>query len=296
MASSLRASPQLRCSLGHLVTEQSGYPDWVAYEPELVPPRELMAFEGIDVLEEWFRWGEEWSVLLRAIAGLEASSSVLEIGSGLGRIAFPLRYVITNGSYEGFEVVRQKIEFLQRVFTPKHPTFRFTWADVHNTHYNPGGTTSASDYRFPYEDDRFDLVFAASVFTHMSPKNVAHYFAEAARVLKPRGRCLFSFFLLDNFGTGDRRREPFAQPAFDFVERDGDEAGFATVHTEDPERMTAYRLSLLDRLAHQAGLKIARPPYPGYWSGATRSWIGTQDVLLLTHRNSGRRRRTLRRR
>ena len=85
-----------------------------------------MVFEGIDVLEEWFRWGEEWSVLLRALAGLEPSSSVLEIGSGLGRIAFPLRYVITSGSYDGFEIVRQKVDFLQRVFTPKHPTFRFT--------------------------------------------------------------------------------------------------------------------------------------------------------------------------
>lgn len=31
----------------------------IAYEPELVPPLELMRQEGIDVLEEWFRRGEE---------------------------------------------------------------------------------------------------------------------------------------------------------------------------------------------------------------------------------------------
>ena len=276
--------------------EDSDYPAWVAYEPELVPPRELMAFEGIDVLEEWFRWGEEWSVLLRALAGLEASSSVLEIGSGLGRIAFPLRYVITSGSYEGFEIVRQKVDFLQRVFTPKHPTFRFTWADVHNTHYNPEGSTAANTYRFPYGDDSFDVVFAASVFTHMSPENVAHYFAEAARVLRPSGRCLFSFFLLDNFGTGEKRPDPFARSDFDFVEHATDEAGFGTVHADDPERMTAYRLSLLERLGGQAGLELVRPPYPGYWSGVTPAWIGTQDLVLLTHRGSGRKRRSWRHR
>jgi SAM-dependent methyltransferase len=278
------------------VIEDSDYPDWVAYEPELVPPRELMAFEGIDVLEEWFRWGEEWSVLLRALGGLEASSSVLEIGCGLGRIAFPLRYVVTNGSYEGFEIVRQKIDFLQRVFTPRHPTFRFTWADVENTHYNPGGSTPASAYRFPYEDDSFDLVFAASVFTHMAPANVAHYLAESARVLRPNGRCLCSFFLLDNFGTGRKRPVPFAKPDFDFVEAHGHEEGFGTVHPDDPERMTAYRVSLLERLARDAGLELARPPFPGYWSGATGAWIGTQDLVLLMHGGSRRSFRTLLRR
>jgi hypothetical protein len=29
----------------------------IAYDPTLVPPLELMLPEGIDVLEEWFRWG-----------------------------------------------------------------------------------------------------------------------------------------------------------------------------------------------------------------------------------------------
>jgi hypothetical protein len=37
----------------------------IAYDPTLVPPLELMRQEGIDVLEEWFRWGEEWSMLVR---------------------------------------------------------------------------------------------------------------------------------------------------------------------------------------------------------------------------------------
>src|SRR5262249_39642515 len=156
------------------------YPDWLAYEPALVPPREVMAWEGIEVLEEWFRWGEEWSVLLRLLAGLGSDSAVLEIGCGLGRIAFPLRYVLgPRGSYDGFEIVRQKVEFLESRFMPAHPNFRFRWADVRNTHYNPGGAAEAESFEFPYADDSFDVVFAASVFTHMAPANTERYVAEA---------------------------------------------------------------------------------------------------------------------
>ena len=50
-----------------------------------------------------------------------------------------------------------------------------------------------SDYRFPCEEDAMDVVFAASVFTHMLPHTTSHYIRETARVLKRGGTCLFSF-------------------------------------------------------------------------------------------------------
>jgi hypothetical protein len=85
----------------------------IAYDPDLVPPLDLMRGEGIDVLEEWFRWGEEWSMLLRIYGCITGQSNVLEIGCGLGRIAFPLRYVLSSeGSYDGFEICKPKVEFL----------------------------------------------------------------------------------------------------------------------------------------------------------------------------------------
>lgn len=259
------------------------YPAWLAYEPELVPPLGLMATEGIEILEEWFRWGEEWSVLLRAYAGLEASNAALEIGCGLGRIAFPLRYVLgRSGSYDGFEIVRTKVDFLTANFTPAHPNFRFAWADVLNTHYNPDGKVAARDYVFPYPDAGFDVVFAASVFTHMSPPNTARYLAEAARVLRPGGRCLFSFFLLDNYRHSSLRPHAFARADFDFEQHERPD-GFAASFPDDPERMTAYRLALVERLADEAGLSLAGEPLPGYWSGSA-NWVGAQDLLVLEHR------------
>lgn len=256
----------------------------VAYEPDLVPPLRLMRQEGIDVLEEWFRWGEEWSLLLRAFGQVGAASRVLEIGCGLGRTAFPLRYVIgPDGRYDGFEICRDKVEFLQRTFHRAHPRFNFTWADVHNTFYNPRGRTAASAYRFPYPDGRFDVVYAASVFTHLLPSAAARYVAEAARVLRPGGRGVFSFFLLDHYRPGQPRPYGFARAAFNFDHAIAPEHGadFAVGVPANPEEMTAYRLRLVEAFARQAGLELERPPLPGLWSGSSNTWVGAQDVVIL---------------
>jgi SAM-dependent methyltransferase len=255
----------------------------VAYDPALIPPLPLMRTEGIDVLEEWFRWGEEWSMLLRVYGGLTRRSAVLEIGCGLGRTAFPLRYLLSSeGRYDGFEIARQKVEFLARTFTPAFPNFRFTWADVRNTYYNPAGRVEPAEYRFPYPDRHFDIVYAASVFTHMVPENAAHYLQETARVLRPGGRALVSVFLLDHYDPARPRPLGFARDDFRFDHAYGgwgDE--FRTVVPENPEQMTAYRRSLLERLARQAGLRFAAPVVPGLWSGAAERWVGAQDLLAL---------------
>ena len=256
----------------------------IAYEPELIPPLELMREEGVDILEEWFRWAEEWSMLLRFYGGISRTSAVLEIGCGLGRIAFPLRYMLSGeGPYDGFEICKNKVEFLERTFHRAHPNFRFVWADAYNTYYDPEGGARAADYRFPYPDDSFDIVFAASVFTHMAPETAENYFRESGRVLKPNGKCVFSFFLLDNYHPDRSRPSTFSRPDFDFDHHD-DAFGkeFAYAIEENLEQITAYRSSLIERFARDAGLAFAQPPVPGFWSGRYASWISTQDLVILS--------------
>lgn len=254
----------------------------IAYDPQLVPPLRLMRTEGIDVLEEWFRWGEEWSVLLRAFGGLRATSDVLEIGCGLGRIAFPLRYVIRDGTYHGFDITQQKIDFLQRNFTTAYPNFRFEYADVNNTEYNPTGKLAPTAFCFPYSNASFDVVYAASVFTHMLPDACAHYFDEASRVLKNGGHCVFSFFALDFYKPGHPRPLGFGHGRFDFAHSWADYGSeFALAAPENPELMTAYSLSLITKMAARAGLALARDPIPGLWSGTQDQVVGAQDLVVL---------------
>ncbi len=255
----------------------------LAFEPNLIPPLSLMRTEGIDVIEEWFRWGEEWSMLLRFYGGITRTSSVLEIGCGFGRIAFPLRYVLSaQGAYDGFEICRYKVDFLEN-FHKAHPNFKFTWADVSNKHYNSAGQVEPEQYCFPYADNSFDIIFAASVFTHLLPEASAHYFAEAARVLKPGGKCVFSFFLLDYYQKGAVRPLGFSRPVFNVDHSYGDYGdSFAVSDPKDPEAISAYKISAVEQFADEAGLKFSQAPVPGLWTGTVENWVGSQDLVVLT--------------
>jgi SAM-dependent methyltransferase len=257
-----------------------------AYDPELIPPPSLMGTEGIMVMEEWFRWAEEWSFLLRNYGKITQRSNVMEIGCGLGRIAYPLRFILFNGTYNGFEIVKDKVNFLQNHFTPSFPNFNFYWANIHNTYYNPTGDIHANEYRFPYDNNSFDVVFAASVFTHTLPDIAENYFRETARVLKQNGRAVFSFFILDNYRKGQARQFGFARAGFNFdysYAYYGEE--FKTSNPGNPEEMTAYKRSLLERFVCQAGLEFDMEPLPGLWSDSFEWTVAAQDIIVLRKPN-----------
>jgi SAM-dependent methyltransferase len=258
----------------------------LAYEPALIPPPRLMRREGVQVLEEWFHWAEEWSMVLRLFGGMTRQSTVLEVGCGLGRVAYALRFILSpDGSYYGFDIVQEKINFLERNFASAYPNFHFAWADVHNTTYNPRGQFKGAEYRFPYSDGTFDVVYAASVYTHLLPVTTARYLQESARVLKPGGRCVISAFLLDFYKPEQKRPWGFAQKYFAFDHAYGGYPvdQFAVATTADPENTTAYRLEFLQQMIAQAGLRLANPPLPGVWSGSAEHWVGAQEFLILEH-------------
>jgi hypothetical protein len=127
-----------------------------------------------------------------------------------------------------------------------------------------------------------DIVFAASVFTHMLPEGVANYFHEAARVVKPMGHCIFSFFLFDYYRPDQLRPHGFSRPDFNFDHTYGEYGdNFAIAFPNDPERMTAYSLNLIQQMSAESGLEYALDPVPGIWSGSFKVSIGAQDFIIL---------------
>ena len=61
-----------------------------------------------------------------------------------------LRYVLRNGTYRGFDISSQKIDFLKTNFTMCDPSFQFEYADVKIRQQNPAGTLVATNLLFPY--------------------------------------------------------------------------------------------------------------------------------------------------
>lgn len=197
--------------------------------------------------------------------GLEPHHRVLDIGCGVGRVAIPLTRHITSGTYDGFDIVRRWVRWCRRHITPAHPNFRFAHADVYNSHYNRGGVPPAS-YRFPYDDASFDFAFATSVFTHLDLAAAKHYLREARRVLRPGGKLVATFFIVDGDVSG---------AALDFKVDRGD---YRLLDADDPDWGIAFHERVLDELLP-----------PGEWGertierGAWRNQGGAefQDVLTV---------------
>jgi SAM-dependent methyltransferase len=242
----------------------------------LVPPARLMFVGGSR--RDFRELGDKWLQTFIRVGGLRPDERVLDVGCGVGRMAVALSgYLNDRGRYEGFDIVREGIEWCQRQITPRFPRFRFHHADLFNKGYNPGGRLPASAFRFPYEDASFDLVLLTSVFTHMLPPDVERYLSEIRRVLAPGGRCLITFFVLD-----DEARRSIASGQVEPMRRfTHDVGGYFVIDPDVPEATLAYAESAVRRMFQQAGLTLREPIEFGGWGGASRARTNhSQDIVV----------------
>ncbi len=161
---------------------------------KLTPPKGLIFTGGGDFKAQ----GDKFLTFFRQLGGLEPHHQVLDIGSGMGRMAIPLlRYLNEQGSYDGIDIVKNGITWCNDHITAERGNFRFHHSDIYNDLYNTGGTVQGFDYVFPFKDNSFNFTFLTSVFTHMLKEEVEQYFKEISRTLKPGGVCFATFFVIN---------------------------------------------------------------------------------------------------
>lgn len=209
------------------------------------------------------------------LGGLQPEGSVLDIGSGIGRMAIPLsRYLNEQGRYEGFDPVPEGIEWCQRHLSRQHPHFAFTLVDLENDLYTSTGA-SATQFRFPYLDQQFDLAILTSVFTHMLPEEVENYLSEIQRTLKPGGRCLATFFILNEKAHAQMAAHP------DHFQFPHDYGHYRLLDAKVKAANVAYEESYLREQFTQRGLSVVSMHY-GFWSGRPKAdSLEFQDVVIL---------------
>ena len=242
-------------------------------DPPLPPRRMRRAVGGADTFTAL---GDHVVQHLVELGGLQPAFAVLDVGCGSGRVAMPLaRYLDSSARYEGFDTDREAIEWCQSHVTPRHPNFRFQFADLYNELYNPAGRYSASEYRFPYEDASFDLVFLRSVFTHMLPDDMDNYLAEVARVLKAGRRSVITFFLIN------RETEELIERGLSMFrfEHRGDR--YRAHDPAKPEAAIAYEEVFIRDLYASKGLEILEPIHFGSWPGRAKA-MSVQDIVVST--------------
>jgi SAM-dependent methyltransferase len=181
------------------------------------------------------------------------------------------------GRYVGLDIDTNRLADARDRFA-RYPNFTFVDADIRNLGYNPRGALDASMYVFPFDRNEFDVIYAASLFTHLLPLETSNYLQQCARVLKPNGRCLFSFFLRDYFrGSGTT-----ISPLYDFSHQLPSSDGAYVRDLKHPDAAIAYTLEWIGRAAKGAGLTIERI-LPGLWSEGPGWASNEQDLLVLRH-------------
>jgi SAM-dependent methyltransferase len=121
---------------------------------------------------------------------------VLDLGCGTGKMVSAVwPFLGKNGHYTGFDIDEKSITFA-RSWYPKERC-SFIHARLYNARYNPAGEALAT-YEWPVAAASIDLAVAFSLFTHLNMPDSKRYFEELARVLKPNGLALLTFFLVDD--------------------------------------------------------------------------------------------------
>ncbi|HLX31783.1 MAG TPA: class I SAM-dependent methyltransferase [Gaiellaceae bacterium] len=211
----------------------------------------------------WVRNGKQLTRTLTDL-GLQPDHRVLEIGCGPGRQALALADYLQPGGYVGFDIDPQSIRACKA--QPALAKFEFILADVENEVYNPGGGTKGSEYRFPLDDDSFDFVFLASVYTHLLEDDCANYAREMMRLLKPGGTAAVSTYL---------QTTPVPGQALSFSGR----AGEAYVEYPDiPTKVVGYELDAFERWFAGGELTGLRGRWRNDGSGQLREW---QDWVVV---------------
>jgi cyclopropane fatty-acyl-phospholipid synthase-like methyltransferase len=196
--------------------------------------------------------------------GLRSGSHLLEIGCGIGWLAYDLAQILDGkGSYAGFDVRPDPITWLTENLAPRLPNFRFDLVDARNPRYRPKASRGAEEIVFPYDDRQFDLICAFGVFMHVAREGIENYLREIARVLEPGAPALLSFMAVT---TNDKKPRNGHRPYISIG---------PGIYTSRPDRVgwsLAYDDDLVREMIGHAGLALTSFE-EGAWHGRRNSEV-----------------------
>ncbi|MCL2932551.1 MAG: glycosyltransferase family 92 protein [Trichodesmium sp. MAG_R03] len=235
-------------------------------------------FGGVNS-KEFIATGFKWLSYLIQRVELKPTDHILDIGCGFGKIAYALTsYLEPPGRYEGFDIAKTHLEWLQQEISTCKPNFNFRFVDVYHPIYHPEGNVPLTEFVFPYPDESFDLVCLRDIFTHLQADAVGQYLREINRVLKPRGKCLLSCFLLnfesEGLTTKGKSSKKFVHQLQDCF----------TTNPKKPEVSIGYQESYLKQLIMEQDLN-AIAKYYGSWCG--RVSFTKPDLVILQKNSTG---------
>jgi SAM-dependent methyltransferase len=230
---------------------------------------------------------DTWDVISRGhmeqyakYAPIDKDASVLEVGCGVGRDAIQLgEHLSSRGAYVGIDIIRPSIEWCQANITSRHPNFTFHHLNIRSQIHNSGGALRVRDVELPVSSASADRIILQSVFTHMFYDDIIHYLKEFRRILKPGGKVVASFFVID-----DEVRKMIdangGDPSFDLKFASPYGEGCFINDERYPEGAVAFDPRRLERMLAKSRMVLDQPIHSGFWCGRQGVTDG-QDIAVL---------------
>ena len=236
----------------------------------LIPPRGMIFIGSGDFVKQ----GNHLAELVKTYTRLRPDDRILDIGCGIGRLAVPLtKYLSKDGIYEGFDIVQFGIDWCIKNITSRYPNFHFKCVSLKNDLYNLNTRDEAKSFVFPYPKDYFDCVVLTSVFTHMMPDDVENYLRQIALTLKEGGRCLATFFIINQEVKNAMDKNEIG---FKFNYSYGN---YHLMHSSVKEANVAFDENFLYAMVANCGLSV-ESMHRGSWSNGANA-LDFQDVVIL---------------
>jgi SAM-dependent methyltransferase len=180
---------------------------------ELVPPRALLVRTSSPSPSEFAAAGRVALDCCR-LGGLRPDDRMLDIGSGVGRVAIPLTGFLSPAArYTGVDLWPEGVDWCTRTITPRFPNFVFRHLDLRHHELNPTGGGPITGARLPLDDATVDFVMLGAI-NHLVADELQALVGEAGRALRPGGTYVGTWFVVD------RTTEALLPPAYRAVAGD----------------------------------------------------------------------------
>ena len=224
---------------------------WSLTEDEL-PPLEYMGTIGSDTSLHFKKAMTEIFADLALRFNLNPQSRVLDIGSGCGRLAFPLAMLLKNGKYYGVDVWKDGVDWCKNHISVDSSNIEFHHLVARNNYYvDDYDPTIENEYTLDFiADESLDLALSISVFTHLSPKDSQAYLNELARTLDDEGVAYLTCFIIDDFFFRHVERSGMHKA----VKKQGDSGFYCAYKGQD--FFCGYTRKLWNNMLMEAGLRV----------------------------------------
>lgn len=222
---------------------------------------------------------ETWSSIILNNIYIPEKSIILDYGCGVGRLALGLLKHRPDLRYVGVDIVPKFIEFGQNNITPLNSNFTFHLINDNNPlyeKYQEGNSNQAKSQDSIFKN-KFDFVFALSLFTHLPLADANKIMSKVASVTHDESVFMMSAFVIDNEAKRSIKNEnsfPFSRETTKLKQ------GYYEDTYNGENSAIGFIDSELEKLSCKNGFSLIKQ-INGFWRGApARKRNSLQDILF----------------